>query len=96
MLQLLHRWRHPTPPALDATPTYWQLRRYCRWQAQELWRLARRSRGHVARQAQARTQAAWIEDVLRHHPLRDDLLRTLQQSADLLRVLAADTVPQTP
>ena len=92
MLHLLQRWRHPAPPALDAMPTYWQLRRYCRWQARELRRAARRLRGRPALQA----QAAWIEDVLRHHPLRDDLLRTLQQSADLLRVLPADTVPPTP
>lgn len=96
MLHLLQRWRHPAPPALDATPTYWQLRRYCRWQAGELRRAARRLRGQAARQAQARAQAAWIGDVLRHHPLRDDLLRTLQQSADLLRALTADTVAAKP
>ncbi len=93
MRNLFHFWQRPGPPELDATPTYWQLRRYCRWQAQELRRCARQARGSAAQQAQALGQAAWVADVLRHHPLRDDLLRTRQQSADLLRVLAAATVP---
>jgi hypothetical protein len=84
---LLTKLRPPGPPQLGAPPTYWQLRRYCRWQARELRGLARRARGDAARQAQAREQAAWAEDVLRHHPLRDDLWRTLQQSADLLAAL---------
>lgn len=93
MFQLLHRWRHAGPPVLDAPPTYWQLRRYCRWQARALRRAARQLPGQAPEQAQAREQAAWAEDVLRHHPLRDDLLRTMQQSTDLLRALAADKVP---
>ena len=92
MHPLLQRWLSPGPPALDAPPTYWQLRRYCRWQARELRRLAH---GHATHQQQARAQAAWAEDVLRHHPLLDDLLRTRQQSADLLRVLAEARVPPT-
>jgi len=96
MKGLLQKLRPPGPPQLGAPPTYWQLRRYCRWQTLELRRLARQVRGDVARQAQVREQAAWAEDVLRHHPLRDDLQRTLQQSADLLATLAAGTEPRTP
>ena len=75
---------------LDATPTYWQLRRYCRWQARELRRLARLAHGDAAYQSQAREQAAWAEDVLNNHPLLDDLTRTIQQSANLLRALSAN------
>jgi len=92
MFQLFQRWFRAGPPALDSQPTYWQLRRYCRWQAKELRCAAGRTRGDATQQAQAREQAAWAEDVLRHHPLRDDLLRTMQQSTDLLRALAADKV----
>ena len=88
MRKLFQRWLRPGPPVLDATPTYWQLRRYCRWQARELRRLARLAHGDVA--YQAREQAAWTEDVLNHHPLLDDLTRTIQQSADLLRALSAN------
>ena len=95
MKRLLQKLRQPGPPPLGTPPTYWQLRRYCRWQARELRRHARQARGDLARQAQAREQAAWAEDVLRHHPLRDDLLRTMQQSADLLCALAAAKVPRT-
>ena len=95
MRKLLQKLRRPKPPALGAPPTYWQLRRYCRWQARKLRCVARQTRGDVPRQAQAREQAAWTEDVLRHHPLRDDLLRTMQQSSDLLRALAAGKVPPT-
>ena len=77
MRKLFQRWLRPGPPVLDATPTYWQLRR-----------LARLAHGDVA--YQAREQAAWTEDVLNHHPLLDDLTRTIQQSADLLRALSAN------
>lgn len=93
MRKLLQKLRRPGPPELGTPPTYWQLRRYCRWQARELRRVARLARGDVPCQARAREQAAWAEDVLRHHPLRDDLLRTLQQSADLLTALTAGKVP---
>ena len=96
MLQLLQHWLHAGPPVLDAPPTYWQLRRYCRWQARALRRVARAARGDAARQAQAYAQAAWAEDVLRHHPLLDDLQRTMEQSADLLSALSADKITVSP
>lgn len=87
MKGLLKKLRPAGPPPLGTPPTYWQLRRFCRWQVRELRRLARHARGDMTRQAQAREQAAWTEDVLRHHPLRDDLMRTLQQSSALLAAL---------
>jgi hypothetical protein len=89
MQGLLQKLRRPEPPQLGTPPTYWQLRRFCRWQALELRRLARQACCEMTQQAQAREQAAWVEDVLRHHPLRDDLMRTMQQSADLLAILAS-------
>jgi hypothetical protein len=92
MLPLFQRWLHASPPVLATPPTYWQLRRYCRWQARELRRAAREARGDAAWQTRAVAQAAWAEDVLRHHPLLDDLQRTLQQSADLLCARAADKI----
>jgi len=88
---LLNRW-HTPPPALGVPPTYWQLRRMCRWQAYRLRLLARASNATTVQQ-RARTQAEWIANVLRHHPLRDDLQRTVQQSADLLQALAPSTLP---
>ena len=96
MFHLFQRWLRAGPPALDAPPTYWQLRRYCRWQARTLRRAARQLHGQATEQAQAREQAAWAEDVLRHHPLRDDLLRTMQQSTDLLRALSARKINLEP
>ncbi|TAN37064.1 MAG: hypothetical protein EPN23_06505 [Verrucomicrobia bacterium] len=88
MWAFLSTWRCDPPPVWGTPPTYWQLRRLCRWQARQFRRLARTAEGAGAHRAQE--QVAWIASVLRHHPLLDDLQRTIQQSADLLRELAPD------
>ena len=80
------------PPTLDTPPTYWQMRRLCHWQARQLRRIARTD-ADPAHQQRAAAHLAEIASTLRHHPLRDDLLRMIRQSADLLRELATDTVP---
>lgn len=79
---------------LATPPTYWQLRRMCRWQARQLRWMADTLAGQATRQQQVREQIEWIESVLRHHPLLDDLHRTIRQSADLLRELAPDRFPR--
>ena len=82
-------WRCDEPPVLGAPPTYWQLRRFCRWQARQLHQI---TRAGGAAAAQAREQVAWINSVLRHHPLLDDLQRTIHQTKELLHDLAPDRV----
>jgi hypothetical protein len=86
--KVFQRWWADGPPMLGTPPTYGQLRRFCRWQARQLRRLARTADDAAAQRAHE--QATWIVSVLRHHPLLDDLRRTMQQSASLLRELAPD------
>jgi hypothetical protein len=92
-MDLLKSMRRTLPPDLSTPPTYWQLRRMCRWQARQLRLLVDAPAGPAANQQRAREQIEWIESVLRHHPLLDDLQRTIRQSANLLRELAPVTFP---
>ena len=90
--KILHKFCSANPPLMDAPPTYWQLRRMCRWQARQLRRIAQATGADPRQQQRADVQAAEIASTLRHHPLRDDLQRIIRQSADLLQELAPDTV----
>lgn len=86
MLQAaLQRWLARTPPALSAPPTHHQMRRLCRYHARRLRGLARDPLRAVDYRRRADAQAAWIDSVLRHHPLNDDLARTIRQSEALLQ-----------
>ncbi|MCX6996841.1 MAG: hypothetical protein NTV49_07090 [Kiritimatiellaeota bacterium] len=81
-------WLALAPPALATPPTHGQLHRLCRYHARQLRGRARDPRLAAEPRQRAEAQAAWIRDVLRHHPLNDDLARTVRQSAALLRELA--------
>jgi len=80
----IRSWLVRQPPVLSVPPTHGQLRRLCRYQARELRRRARDPQRGAEPRRRAEEQARWIRDVLRHHPLNDDLTRTIRQSADLL------------
>jgi len=88
MWAFLLSWQRDAPPILGASPSYGQMRKFCRWQARQFRQLVRAADAATAQRAQA--QAEWIDDVLGHHPLLDDLQRTIQQSADLLHALVPD------
>jgi len=94
MWTFLKSMRRSQAPVLDTPPTYWQLRRMCRWQARQLRLIAEAPSGQATHRQRARAQMEWIESVLRHHPLLDDLQRTIRQSANLLSELAPGTFPR--
>jgi len=89
---LIREWLGRAPPALSAPPTHGALRRLCRYHARLFRRAAREPRRPAAQRRRAAAQARWIRGVLRHHPLNDDLARTIRQSADLLNALGAGTL----
>ena len=86
-------WLKPQAPA-GAPPsprpsTHGAMRRDCRRQAHERRGLARQPRLSPEQQQRAQQQAEWIANVLRHHPLNEDLQRATEQSAQLLAELQA-------
>ena len=90
----IKRWLALAPPVLSAPPTHGQLHRLCRYHARQLRGWARDPRLDAALRQRAKTQADWIRDVLRHHPLNDDLARTIRQSEDLLRERQGGMLPE--
>jgi hypothetical protein len=74
---------HPpvlVPPALPDPPGHKDMRRYCEYLVRYLDRLSENAGLPEDRRQAARDKAADIEDVLRAHPLNDDLVRTIQQT----------------
>ncbi len=74
---------HPpvlVPPALPEPPGHKDMRRYCEYLIRYLDRLSENANLPDDQRRAARERAADIEDVLRAHPLNDDLVRAIDQA----------------
>lgn len=93
---IVHWRRHPrvltAPPLPDLDEaTHPEMREYCSYLARYLGRLADNPNLDETRRAIAREKAADIAEVVGHHPLNDDLRRTIRKTeADVVGPLLAD------